>query len=1456
MSSSLALSYLQTESESNRSLSFESRHNPLPPLELTDWRDASPLSPNIDIEPNQPDQAVQATTTSHDYPTAATTATPTPSSSLNTTRLRRASTVSSSPTAQEVRSKRVRAKSSALPVAVAFPALIPVDQQRQQSGTWTFPPSNRADSTPNAHHSLTINPASAPSRPHRSPLRPTLPSFNKRRRQDSSPTVGRNHRARGSSGLSVRGIDYLRNTLETFRQSLRSNTEVRPERNEAASTSEKQPSQPVTRQRLSSITLSGFFDPPHIAHSQKPSSTSSINMSLSDQRSTQRLIDELMEDLTPRSPTGSIGPPPPPLPLPRNVDRVRRAGGHRRTYSSPGSVSAKSGSVTSTGSGSGSKSDVRGRTLSGGTFGRALGSDGLLSDVETLRSGRWGNDGTASAPISPAVRSTPLPPVQLPLIAARSNRASEETSSPHSATALPPVPVVAPVPSDDLPSPPPLIPPTVQAVSSPLVIRSPPLVTPPDIGTNSTRIPSFQPVRTSTPSLPVPPTTHKSPHRTSKSSPSPEVHPFAAVVAMMEEGDSPSRRRSRLSEKSSEEVLNSPGTAEKGKQRHHDERPSVGRKQTPRRGFIGPGGIVPRMMSRASLAKLRGAQSSHLFPIRPSEPHPIIIPIPPSPPSTAPLPTGQYTRTGTNTPATPVTPDSTTYLRPAPATPLTPFWSKPRFAVSSARQPSPSPSSRQPTPTFTHAPRSGTVTSLGNGLEGLPQPGREEGLIEIPRFKTKELNLGIVRTRGPRQKAAWLCLWAIWVVNGMLSLFFDVNVIYILIQCATHPSFDTNSAKTWQFATAAYVVLWAISTLAVWLGWEVGYEFWRRWRLPRPAIEPIYLSLPAALHLSLISFNHFTFLLHIRSSPLNTPHSRDIIPETAHALLQLFPGLLPLLPRAAIAIVILISFWDPAANVTAPFGGSIDDKSSRDPRYFRSDSPGQLTGYAKGVCITFAIWVVLRLVIVVTSGVVVWSFSGRPLGGLIGHRFSRRKKLASSSREPPVTPRKPKSSLQVRDPSTTSSPQKSWVEQENEFNWAWRDRARARIQDGFELCMIRRSGRGLGSFLYQSEIPWGRIIDQRSTRSVPETGRYTQVQKPIEMQTPSQDPAKGRPVSTEDLIESSVEGHEKDGPGGQHTAPGQQTVTSSTNNEKITPESNSSGAKSKSDRARPESTLDPTSTTFAAGNLRPSNSRANTAASSSATDLFYTPMSGNTPQSEKTRSVAEGIHRLPPLPSEDEGRAAPPPSVYRPGGILHEFGVKEGLQNRGRDSPDSGSGEGEDESTGLLSASASVTASPRASILSRDRSASNASHIGSNDQSHSGSGTYSSAGGSGSGSGSGSRSSSKSRRRAYTTSSPGERLNRARSSSIGLLRESVANAAAAGGSLVRRARSGTMLSGTDSAEHGGYSRFEDVDKQSQPTKQREGDADEREEVLDIGQETPRSRRVTGLDKTSPFGKQD
>lgn len=289
-----------------------------------------------------------------------------------------------------------------------------------------------------------------------------------------------------------------------------------------------------------------------------------------------------------------------------------------------------------------------------------------------------------------------------------------------------------------------------------------------------------------------------------------------------------------------------------------------------------------------------------------------------------------------------------------------------------------------------------------------------------------------------------------------LAQFFDVNVIIILLQCVTYPSLDS-SQKSWTFATAAYIVCCVLSTLAVWIGWEVWFEFWRRWRLPRPAIESIYLSLPASLHLCLKSYHHFVFIVHVRLSPLGTPYSRDIIPEACHCLIQLLPGLVPLLPRAAVSIVLLTSFTGPRPPIQTPFG-AMDETHLRDAQFFRPDSPGQLTPYSAAVLYAFVTTIGVRLMIVILAAMGLWLFSrdkwAECVSKLIWSPIAR-----SSSKVPMLS----------RDPNNTVPPGRSWPAAEDQLKWAWRERTRARIQDAFELCMVRRDNL---QFPHQG-LPWG-----------------------------------------------------------------------------------------------------------------------------------------------------------------------------------------------------------------------------------------------------------------------------------------------------------------------------------------------------------------------------------------------
>lgn len=90
--------------------------------------------------------------------------------------------------------------------------------------------------------------------------------------------------------------------------------------------------------------------------------------------------------------------------------------------------------------------------------------------------------------------------------------------------------------------------------------------------------------------------------------------------------------------------------------------------------------------------------------------------------------------------------------------------SQPKYAASSARQPSPVSSQHL---SLQYAQRSQNTSLL---------PGRAQSvaeLVEIPRFKKRSLNLGILRHSGPWQRMAWIGLWLFWLLNGLSSLVSD-----------------------------------------------------------------------------------------------------------------------------------------------------------------------------------------------------------------------------------------------------------------------------------------------------------------------------------------------------------------------------------------------------------------------------------------------------------------------------------------------------------------------------------------------------------------------------------------------------------------------------------------------------------------------------------------------------------
>ena len=156
-----------------------------------------------------------------------------------------------------------------------------------------------------------------------------------------------------------------------------------------------------------------------------------------------------------------------------------------------------------------------------------------------------------------------------------------------------------------------------------------------------------------------------------------------------------------------------------------------------------------------------------------------------------------------------------------------------------------------------------------------------------------------------------------------------------------------------------------------------------RLHIGRPLILPIYLSSPAFNYVAMSSYDHFCFLQHIRSSAFPYVNSsavlpsvegslRDALAETCYFYAQNLPTIVTLLPRAGLALALLLSFFSPE---NLPGGLSLSDVDQsiarRDGTFFDKNT-GALSAYAKGVLIANAAWAAWRTLVLLLSWCVVF----------------------------------------------------------------------------------------------------------------------------------------------------------------------------------------------------------------------------------------------------------------------------------------------------------------------------------------------------------------------------------------------------------------------------------------------------------------------------------------------------
>ncbi|KAI0033213.1 hypothetical protein K488DRAFT_85134 [Vararia minispora EC-137] len=335
-------------------------------------------------------------------------------------------------------------------------------------------------------------------------------------------------------------------------------------------------------------------------------------------------------------------------------------------------------------------------------------------------------------------------------------------------------------------------------------------------------------------------------------------------------------------------------------------------------------------------------------------------------------------------------------------------------------------------------------TIVAQGLRSTPRP----------RFRAPSLHLELLRDPSWRARVHFVLFPFFVFAHVPLQTFFDFNAAFVLVELARYPNPAApgvaGSGSGWALAAAAYVACWAIWLFGVFIGYELIYSFYRRWRYRRPLVMPLYLSAPAHNFVSMSSFTHFCFFRHIRTSAVPVSHARAVLPsaegswrdllaETCFFYSQNLPTVALLLPRAGIALAVLLTFWTP---VILPDGRPLPDIAPvvalRDNTFF-DPHDGALSGYAKGVLAANAAWAAWRIFVLLVSWFGLWILSGYGCAGLCG----------------PATRWE-----EEQGERAVSMYSEKDVEAAGELPWQWKECTALRVQEAFDFCLtIRRTAR-------------------------------------------------------------------------------------------------------------------------------------------------------------------------------------------------------------------------------------------------------------------------------------------------------------------------------------------------------------------------------------------------------------
>ncbi|KAI5999094.1 hypothetical protein EDD15DRAFT_2527946 [Pisolithus albus] len=317
----------------------------------------------------------------------------------------------------------------------------------------------------------------------------------------------------------------------------------------------------------------------------------------------------------------------------------------------------------------------------------------------------------------------------------------------------------------------------------------------------------------------------------------------------------------------------------------------------------------------------------------------------------------------------------------------------------------------------------------------------QQGRVPRPRFRSLGLHPELLRNPSVFGRIYFYLLPLLVFYHLPLQTFFDFNAAYILLQVAKYPNpvapGVSGSGKNWALGAAAYIACWLVWVMVVFVLYELVYSFYRRWRIRRPLIVPLYLSSSGFNFVCMTSYTNFCFMQYIRFSAFFGENGslRDGLAETFWFYSQNLPTVALLLPRAGLALALLLMFSAPNPDYVIMAEAGF---SPRDGTFFHA-SDGTLTSYARGVLIVNAAWTAWRILVLITSWIGLWILSGQGCAGICGPRYR----------------------WEEEEHEKTVSIISDGVSEGDALPWAWRLCTRQRIQEAYEFCLtVKPSARG------------------------------------------------------------------------------------------------------------------------------------------------------------------------------------------------------------------------------------------------------------------------------------------------------------------------------------------------------------------------------------------------------------